>query len=62
MTHVKHLGWDAELKVVQISRALYFSTPDDRAVVLAHLKPVAMSRAVEDVLGRVSAARGGDAA
>lgn len=49
--HVKHLGFDLELKVVQIVRALALASDGDRVAVVSSLKPIGLRRAVAEQLG-----------
>lgn len=48
MTHVKHLGFDLELKVLKITKALAWVPQEERLVVIEQLTPVGLKRAVAD--------------
>lgn len=51
MTHVKHLGFELELRVQQIIHALSHVPEDKRLPVIESLSPVAVKRAVADWFG-----------
>ncbi len=51
MTHVKHLGFDLELKVARIARALVFVPQEQRLYVIESLAPIKLRRAVADQYG-----------
>jgi len=50
MTHVKHLGFELELKGLQITRALAWVPEAERRVIVEQLKPIGLQRAVADQL------------
>lgn len=47
---VKHLGWELETKVLQITRALGWVPEAEREVVVKQLNPIGLRRAVADQL------------
>lgn len=51
MAHVKHLGFELELKVVHIVAALAWVPGDQRQAVIDALTPAGLRRAVADVFG-----------
>lgn len=51
MTHVKHLGFELELKVLTITKALAWVPEGDRLAVIEQLSPVGLKRAVADQFG-----------
>ena len=51
MTHVKHLGFELELKVVKIVKALMWAPEEDRKIVIENLSPIGLKRAVADQFG-----------
>ena len=52
MTHVKHLGFEMELLVLQIAQALLWIPEQSRDVVIDHLAPKRLQDAVRQVLER----------
>lgn len=50
MTHVKHLGFENELVVERIWRALIIISESERDLIVEHLKPADIQRAVKDML------------
>lgn len=51
MTHVKHLGFDLELKVLKIVQALIWVSASERLCVIEQLQPAGLRRAVADQFG-----------
>lgn len=51
MTHVKHLGFNLELKVMKIIAILAEMHPDDRLLIINQLAPIGLKRAVGDHYG-----------
>lgn len=51
MTHVKHLGFELELAVTKIVAALAWVPEDQRRVVVKHIAPIGLRRAVADAFG-----------
>ena len=50
--HVRHMGFELELAATKIYYVLIHLRSEDRKVVLDHLAPVRLRRAVEDMLTR----------
>lgn len=50
MTHVKHLGFELELKVIQIVRGLAWVPEEERDVIVKQLTPIGLRRAVAEQL------------
>jgi hypothetical protein len=48
--HVKHLGFELETKVIQITRALGWVPSAERAIVVQQLSPIGLRRAVAEQL------------
>lgn len=48
MTHVKHLGFELELKVMKITQALGWVPEQERLAVIEQLAPLGLKKAVAD--------------
>lgn len=51
MTHVKHLGFELELKVKNLIEVCTILKPEYRELVIEHLAPIKVKRAVADHFG-----------
>lgn len=49
--HVKHLGFELELKVIKITHALAWVPDEERKVVVDSLAPAGLRRAVAEQVG-----------